>query len=123
MIKDAKKIEKLNRPMVFWTDTAVLVSLGVLIVFLVVSWVLWVRLYGEVEMPIGMPVYFNFLRQYNFVYRYILPIFGSLVALFHIVIGWFAYNRERLVSYYVIGGAAFVEVLILVTVIYYMIFV
>jgi|GEM_PF-2803429 len=107
----------------FWGDSAVLVSLGVLAVFLVVSWVLWMRLYTEVEMPIGMPIYFNFLKQYDFVYRYVLPIFGSLVALFHVLIGWFSYNRERLVSYYIIGGAAFIEVLILITVIYYMIFI
>lgn len=115
--------EKQIKSTFFWSDPAVLISLGVLAVFLIVSWVLWMRLYTEVETPIGMPIYFNFLKQYDFVYRYVLPIFGTLVALFHVVIGWFSYNRERLVSYYIIGGAAFVEVLILVTVIYYMIFI
>lgn len=105
---------------VFWKDKVVLISSGLLALFLLLSWVMWVMLYQQSVAVMGMPVYFSFLQFNDILYKYVIPIFGSAIAVIHIIIAFFAYNRERLVSYFLIGGAAFLEVLVLVTVIYYM---
>lgn len=119
MSKDQiKQVELGNTNML--KDRVVLISLIFLLVFMILSWVLWVVMYRQSQMVVGIPVYFNFLQKYPFFYKYILPLFGSVVVLLHLCISFLAYNKEKLVSYLLIGGAAFLEVLILVTVVYYM---
>ncbi|MBU0648013.1 hypothetical protein KJ855_02435 [Patescibacteria group bacterium] len=122
MSKDQIKEIEYSRG-VFWKDKVVQITFLFLLVFLVASWVLWVVMYRQLNVVMGVPEYFNFLQFNQMVYKYALPIFGSIVAFFHLLIAFFAYSRERLVSYFLIGGAAFLEVLILITVIYYMAFV
>lgn len=116
--QDIKQME-LKDP-VFWRDKAVLISIGLLAIFLLLSWIMWIMLYQQSSAVMGIPSYFSFLQFNEKLYKYVIPIFGSLVAFIHLLIAFFAYNRERLVSYFLIGGAAFLEVLVLVTVIYYM---
>ncbi|MFA4930508.1 MAG: hypothetical protein WC570_01415 [Patescibacteria group bacterium] len=116
--QDIRQME-LNQA-VFWKDKAILFSLALLVVFLLLAWIMWIMLYRQSSVVMGIPVYFNFLQFNEKLYKYVIPIFGSVVALIHLLIAFFAYNRERLVSYFLIGGAAFLEVLVLVTVIYYM---
>ena len=106
-----------------WQDRSAVIAMVVLLALIVLTWVLWVVLYRQVETPIGMPLYFNFLQVYPGIYRYVLPIFGVAISVFHVLIAWFAYRKEKMVSYFLIGGACFVELLILVTVVYYMIYV
>lgn len=121
MSKDEiKKIEM--GKLAIWKDQAIWVSVIVLLIFLIASWVLWIYFYQKTTVPVGMPVYFSFLQSKPLIYKYVLPIFGSVIAFFHVIIALFAYNRDKLVSYLMIGGAAFLEILILTTVVYYMVY-
>lgn len=106
----------------FFTDRAILTNFVFLALFVLTAWILWYVLYQQISFAVGMPAYFNFLQPYNFVYRYVLPLFVSVVAFFHLLIAFFAYSRDRLVSYIVVGGAAFLALLVVVTGIYYMSF-
>ena len=105
---------------IFWKDRVILINVLLLFVLMVVGWVLWVVLYRNTEIIIGMPQYFNFLQFNQNLMRYALPIFGSAAAFFHLLIAFFTYNRERLISYFLVGGVNFLQLLILITVIYYM---
>lgn len=116
-----KKIE-LNQGL-FWRDKVVLINVLILVVFLLAAWVLWIVFYRQTSIPVGMPSYFGFLQFNQGLYKYVLPLFGTVVAVLHLIISMIAYSKERMVSYLLIGGAAFLEVLILITVIYYMSFV
>ena len=106
----------------FFTDGAVLTSLVFLLLFLLTAWILWYVLYQQINFSVGMPAYFNFLQPYNFLYRYVLPLFVSVMGVFHLIIAYFSYGREKLVSYVVLGGGAFMALLVVVTGVYYMSF-
>jgi len=107
----------------FFTDKAIITSLVFLGVFLLVSWILWYVLYQQITFSVGMPAYFNFLQPHDFLYRYVLPLFVTVIGLFHMLLAYFAYNREKLVSYIIFGSAAFMALLVVITGIYYMSFV
>ncbi len=107
---------------IFFTDRVILTSLVFLGLFILVSWILWYVLYQQISFAVGMPAYFSFLQPYNFIYRYVLPLFVSIMAVFHLLLAFFAYDRDRLVSYVVLGGAAFLALLVVVTGVYYMSF-
>ena len=107
---------------IFFTDRVILTSLVFLGLFILVSWILWYVLYQQISFAVGMPAYFSFLQPYNFIYRYVLPLFVSIMAVFHLLLAFFAYDRDRLVSYIVLGGAAFLALLVVVTGVYYMSF-
>lgn len=118
--EDIKKIELEQN--VFWKDEVIWYCISALFLFMAISWALWIYFYRQTSVPVGMPVYFGFLQSNPIVYTYILPIFGSVLAFFHLIIAYFAYNRDRLISYFMLGGMAFLEILILTTVVYYMIY-
>ncbi|HPH78779.1 MAG TPA: hypothetical protein PLH65_01730 [bacterium] len=105
---------------VFWKDQAVIACLVFLMVFLLTAWGLWYFLYQQVGYSVGIPAYFNFMQPYQLLYKYVLPLFASVMALFHLFIAFFAYKRDRLVSYILVGGTAFLSLLVVVTGIYYM---
>lgn len=116
--EDIKNLE-LNKN-VFLKDGAIIASFLFMILFLMTAWVLWYFLYQQVGYAVGIPAYFNFLQPYDLFYKYVLPIFVSIMALFHLLVSYFAYERDRLVSYILIGGASFLALLVVVTGIYYM---
>ncbi len=101
-------------------DKVVMTNFLVLLVILVVMWTLWIIFYRNNQVAMGMPDYFSFLQQNQTLSRFILPIFGSVVSVAHMVIAFFSYKSERLVTYFLLGGATFLEILIIITVIYYM---
>ncbi len=122
MSKEQIKINEYRKDN-FFTDKAIIVSFVFLILFLIVSWVLWYVLYQQITFSVGMPAYFNFLQPYNFLYKYVLPLFVTVMGLFHVLLAYFSYNREKLVSYIMLGSAAFLALLVVITGIYYMSFV
>ena len=103
-----------------YQDRVMVINFFVLLLVMIVAWLLWVVFYRNNQVMMGMPDYFGFLQQNQFLSRYILPIFGSMVAVAHLVIAFFSYKSEKLVAYLLLGSAIFIEVLVIITVIYYM---
>ncbi|MFZ5392246.1 MAG: hypothetical protein ACOZAR_03550 [Patescibacteria group bacterium] len=116
--EEIKQIDNLGRNV--FQDKVVLINFVVLLVVILITWLLWVVFYRNNQVMMGMPDYFSFLQQNQFLSRYVLPIFGSVVAITHLIIALFSYRSEKLVTYFLLGSAIFIEILITITVIYYM---
>lgn len=116
--EEIKQIDNLGRNV--FQDRVVLINFVVLLVVISITWLLWVVFYRNNQVMMGMPDYFSFLQQNQFLSRYVLPIFGSVVAVTHMIIALFSYRSEKLVTYFLLGSAIFIEILITITVIYYM---
>lgn len=116
--EEIKQIDNSGRNI--FKDRVVVIIFVVLLLVILITWLLWVVFYRNNQVMMGMPDYFGFLQQNQFLSRYVLPIFGSLVAVTHLIIAFFSYRSEKLVTYFLLGSAIFIEILITITVIYYM---
>lgn len=103
-----------------YQDKVVVINFVVIVLVLAVMWALWIVFYRNNQVMMGMPDYFGFLQQYQFLAKYVLPVFGSAVAVVHLIIALFSYKSEKLVTYFLLGSVIFLELLIIITVVYYM---
>lgn len=96
----------------FFRDKVILSFLISTFILNGIIWFLWIwRLKG-----IGYPIYapfsfFNLGNQYQF---WLIPSFGLGILILNWLLGQISYNKVKLASYFLIGTAAFIQILILI---------
>jgi hypothetical protein len=101
----------------FWRNrpTAILLSGSIFLNFII--WYLWyfkIRVSGY---PISSPI--SLLRISEKLNFYFLPIVGLLIIILNTFLAVYSYRKESLASYFLLGTAFFVQILILIFLLFF----
>ena len=96
----------------FWRDRVVVISLGGSVFLNFFIWYFW---YFQIRVS-GYPIYspISLLRVSEKLHFYLLPLLGILIVILNTILAVYAYRKESLASYFLLGTALFVQVLILI---------
>jgi len=101
----------------FWRDKVSVISLGGAILLNFFIWYFW---YFEIRVS-GYPIYspISLLRISEKLHFYLLPLLGILIIILNTILAVYAYRKESLASYFLLGTAFFIQVLILIFLLFF----
>ncbi len=101
----------------FWRDRVVAISLGGSVFLNFFIWYFW---YFQIRVS-GYPIYspISLLRISEKLHFYLLPLLGILIIILNTVLAVYAYRKESLASYFLLATALFIQVLILIFLLFF----
>lgn len=101
----------------FWRDKVVILSLGGAVLLNFFIWYFW---YFQIRVS-GYPIYspISLLRISEKLHFYLLPLLGILIIILNTVLAILSFRKESLASYFLLGTAFFIQILILIFLLFF----
>jgi hypothetical protein len=111
-LKHRSKILNLSQDFLDFIKNKYAASLMILTILSIISiWILWFAKmveFGQIYSPLLTNKFLGNISNYS------LPIFGTIIFIINIILAEKAFNREKLASYFLLGSAFFIQILILI---------
>lgn len=101
----------------FFKNKIILAIASLALLSLILVWILWLwqmREFGQIYSPLFSNQFFGNFASYS------LPVFATIVFFINLILSQKSFFKERLISFFLLGAALFVQILGLILVRFYL---